>query len=336
MSTKLRNSLILLSFSLLILAGGFALIAERVVNEYVALILTRCGIWVIVAVSLNFVTGFTGQLALGQAGFMSAGAYGCAITMMQLGFPLPLAMLSGGLVAAMFGLVVGYPTLKLSGDYLAIVTLGFGEIIKVILNNLEGLTGGPTGLKGIPSFVDPNAPPAFLQGKAYLPAMSFLIVMVTLFIVLALITALMRSSFGRAIVSVREDEIAARAMGIRTKRLKILAFAGSAFIAGIGGALYAPFYNFLQPDNFNFMVSIDFLIIVVLGGLGSVTGTVIAGFVLVSMQESLRFLSDYRMVIYPLILIVIMIFRPSGLMGRKEISIVGLFNRLRTRKGGAA
>ncbi|HPO98883.1 MAG TPA: branched-chain amino acid ABC transporter permease, partial [Bacillota bacterium] len=216
--------------------------------------------------------------------------------------------------------LIGFPTLRLRGDYLAIVTLGFGEIIRVTMVYLEKLTGGAAGLKGVPAFT------TVIELR---PMLSFVWVYCFLVIVVILISNLIKSSPGRAIISVREDEIASNAMGINVFYYKMLAFVLSAFIAGIGGGLYAPFYRYLNPTSFNFMKSIDFIIIVVLGGMGSITGTIISGFVVTYLQEFLRFLEDFRLVIYALVLILMMLFRPTGLMGNKEFSITNLFAKIK-------
>jgi branched-chain amino acid transport system permease protein len=297
-------------------AGFAAAIIGGVIDAYTAQVLTLGGINVMVALSLNLISGFTGQLALGQAGFMAVGAYTTACLLMRLQFGLLPAITGGGLVTAGFGLLIGFPTLKLRGDYLAIVTLGFGELIMV---NLESLTGGAAGLKGIPSFT---------AAVSLRPGLSFLWVYLFLVLTLIIVANLIRSSPGRAVLAVREDEIAANAMGINVFYYKMLTFTLAAFIAGIAGGLYAPFFRYLNPTMFNFLKSCDFLIIVVLGGMGSITGTVLAGLGLTYLQEFLRIVSDYRMVLYPLLLILMMIFRPSGMMGNREWT--GLPSAVRT------
>lgn len=281
-----------------------ALVYGEIIDEYTAHILTFGAINVIVALSLNLISGFTGQLALGHAGFMAIGAYSSALLTIGLHLPLFVSIILGGLITSLFGLAIGFPSLRLRGDYLAIVTLGFGEIIRVIMINLEGLTGGAAGLKGIPSLSsDPH----------WGPIVSLLWVFVFLIGITALIHNLFQSSYGRALVSIREDESAASVMGVNTFYYKMFSFTLSAFIAGIGGGLYAFFFGYLNPTMFNFLRSCDFLVIVVLGGMGSLSGTIVTGFALTYLQEFLRFLQDYRLVVYPLLLILIMLFRPAGL-----------------------
>lgn len=301
-----KNFLIPFAFAALGLIAVIALMYVGILDEYTAQILTFAAINVIIALSLNLISGFTGQLALGHAGFMAIGAYSTAVLIMKLNIPIFPAILIGGIITAAFGIVIGFPTLRCKGDYLAIVTLGFGEIIRVIMINTESITGGAAGLKGIPSFSnDINLS----------PMISFIWVYLFMVGIIILISNLIKSSHGRAIVSIREDEIAANAMGINVFYYKMFAFTLSAFIAGIGGGLYALLFGYLNPTMFSWLKSMDFLIIVVLGGMGSIVGTVATGFILTYLQEFLRILQDYRLVIYPLILIFIMLFKPTGLIG---------------------
>jgi branched-chain amino acid transport system permease protein len=321
MSKKMNTIVSTLTVALFLIILN-VLVMLRVIDEYTSQVLTIAGINVIIAVGLNLISGFTGQLALGHAGFMAVGAYTTAALMMKLSLPISLAVIGGALVSALFGFLIGLPTLRLRGDYLAIVTLGFGEIIRVIMINLPSLTGGPAGLKGIPTFT---------TDYFWRPVISFGLVYLVLTLVVVLLNNLLKSSHGAAIISIREDEIAANAMGINVFYYKIFAFTLSAFIGGLGGALYAPFFGYLSPNMFNFQKSVEFLIIVVLGGMGNLTGTVLAGISLTYLQEILRFLKDYRLVIYPVILIIVMIFQPSGIMGlfgNKEFSLTRLVSRL--------
>jgi len=286
------------------------LISANIINDYMQATIATICINIILAVSLNLITGFTGQFSLGHAGFMSIGAYVCAITTIRipttLGFILGVFL--GASVAALIGCLVGLPTLRLRGDYLAIATLGMSEIIRIIFLNLK-ITNGAAGLNGIPQFVN----------------------WVWLFIFTAgtilLITNFLKSSHGRACISIREDEIAAEAMGINTTKYKVLSFTIGAFCAGIAGALYASYYYFLKPDLFGFLKSIDILVIVVLGGMGSISGSILAAILLALISTFLQSFPEVRMVFYSLLLVVIMIFRPQGLMGSKEISL-SVFSKL--------
>ena len=311
-------------FLCLVLLVLASLIYLRIIDEYTVQILTSAAINVIIALSLNLISGFAGQLALGHARFMAIGAYSTAALVMQLQvFKLP-AILAGGLVTAVFGFVVGFPTLRLKDDYLAIVTLGFGEIIRVLMINAEKITGGAAGLKGIPSFS---------ANMSLNPVVSFIWVFLFMIGIIILLSNLIQSSHGRAIISIGEDEIASNAMGINVFYYKMFSFTLSAFIAGIGGGLYALFFGYLNPTMFNFLKSCDFLVIVVLGGMGSIFGTVATGFVLTYLQEFLRFLQDYRLVIYPLILIIIMLFKPTGLIGLVEDFKTGRSHTISGQKG---
>lgn len=286
-----------------------ALISVGVINNYLfATMMTIC-INIILATSLNLVVGFTGQLALGHAGFMAIGAYTCAIITMRVdgvgGFLL--GVFAGAALAAVVGFLVGLPTLRLRGDYLAIATLGMAEIIRVAITNM-GITNGAAGLSGIPRHVDWNWMFGFLA------------------LTLVFLWHYIRSSHGRRAIAVREDEIAAEAIGINTTRAKVQTFTIAAFFAGIGGALYASYFYVLQPDQFGFLKSIDILVIVVLGGLGSMSGSIIAAVLLAVVSTALAQFSDIRNIIYALILVLIMIFRPGGIMGSREVSL-GIFAR---------
>jgi branched-chain amino acid transport system permease protein len=293
------------------------LIRFNIIDAYTAQILTLSGINAIMALSVNIICGITGQLSLGQAGFMAIGAYSTILLTTDLGIPLPVSIIFAGLITAFFGFLIGFPTLKLEGDYLAIVTLGFGEIIRVVLVNLKKWTGGPNG-KQFPTFLTLN------------PWLAYLVIIGTLTLLIILVQNFIRSTYGRAILAVREDEIAANSTGISVFKYKMIGFVIASFVAGIGGALYAPFIGFVKPEQASFTKSIDYLIFVVLGGMGSTTGSVLAAFVLTYLQEFLRFLQNYRLLIYPVILILVMIFRPQGLLGMKELSFVRIYDKMRT------
>ena len=270
------------------------------------------GINVLLAVSLNLVNGISGQFSLGHAGFMSIGAYVSAYLSMNVfsGIEIPffqmlLSLVSGGIVAGFFGYLIGLPTLRLKGDYLAIVTLGFGEIIRVVILNINAV-GGARGLPGIPK----------LSSFSWVFGLSF----ITVFFIFRL----MKSYHGRALLAVREDEIAAESMGVNTTSQKVRAFAMSSFFAGTAGSLFAHYLTFLNPQSFDFNKSFEIVTMVVLGGLGSTSGAVIAGLSLTILREALRPLQeithvDLRMVIYSLLLILMMLTRPNGLLGTKEI-----------------
>lgn len=293
------------------------LTAGGILDRYQAMILIPVGYNIILAVSLNLAAGYLGQLPLGHAGFMSIGAYASALFTMSVDLPaaieFPLSLVIGAVAAGLFGILIGLPALRLRGDYLAIITLGFGEIIRVIILNVK-FTGGAYGLKGIPRYTNIS--------------WVFLFVVITIYV----IDRIMKSRHGRAILSIREDEIAAETSGISTTKYKVLAFAVSAMFAGIAGGLYAHYIGILDPKNFDFMRSVEILVMVVLGGMGSMVGSVISATALTIMPELLRGFEDYRMIIYSLVLVLVMIFRPSGLLGRREFSLVGTINRLLSRK----
>ncbi len=292
----------------LTLAGAILIVLVNVLlisgkmPAYYRGILGFVGINIILAVSLNLINGITGQFSLGHAGFMAIGAYVSALISIHLKWPLYLALICGGLAAAFLGIVIGLPTLRLKGDYLAIATLGMGEIIRVVLLNLD-ITKGARGLTGIPRTT------------------SIYLVELVAFITIIFMVNLMRSTHGRALLSIREDEIAAEAMGINVTYYKVFAFAAGAFFAAVAGGLFAHLMGYIAPKNFDFMRSIEILVMVVLGGLGSITGSVIATIVLTILPEALRGFAEYRMVLYSALLIVIMLFRPQGLMGTRELQI---------------
>ncbi|MBI1805726.1 MAG: branched-chain amino acid ABC transporter permease [Ignavibacteria bacterium] len=276
------------------------------INPYYFQIIIYIGINIILATSLNLINGFAGQFSLGHAGFMSLGAYTASLVSSTLhassGNPvdiliLPLALLLGGAVAALAGLLVGIPTLRLKGDYLAITTLGFGEIIRVVIQNLNFL-GGARGFTGIPKLAN------------------FFWVFSVVSIVVFAISNLINSTYGKGFLAVRDDEIAAQAMGINTTKYKVIAFITGAFFAGIAGGLYAHFISYINPQQFSFIKSIEIVVMVIIGGMGSTVGVIIAAIVLTILPEALRGIAEYRMVIYSLMLVVIMISRPQGLFGK--------------------
>jgi branched-chain amino acid transport system permease protein len=281
---------------------------DHVLNPYHLQIIGYIGINIILAVSLNLINGITGQFSLGHAGFLAVGAYvSAAVTLFvwpagrATGLEFVVALLAGGAAAALAGLLVGVPTLRLRGDYLAIATLGFGEIIRVVILNTDAV-GGARGLSGIPVL----ATFAGIYTCAVLCVVS--------------IWRLVYSQRGLAFFAIREDEIAATAMGIDTTRYKILAFTVGAFWAGLAGGLLAHFIGYIHTNSFTFLRSVEIVVMVVLGGLGSITGAVLAAVILTLLPEVLRFGAEYRMVIYSLLLIGLMLTRPTGLMGGSEIT----------------
>jgi branched-chain amino acid transport system permease protein len=290
----------------LVLCFLVSLFANQI-NAYWLFISYDIGINIILAVSLNLINGYTGQFSLGHAGFMAVGAYTAAVITNQFGELNPLAsgavflgaLLAGGLAAAIAGLLVGIPTLRLRGDYLAIVTLGFGEIIRVIFQNMEKV-GGARGLSVVHGWTN------------FFWAFGF--AAVTVYVV----TALVHSTYGRGFIAVRDDELAAAAMGVSTTRYKVTAFVIGAFFAGTAGGLYAHSKQFITPGGFNFMESIAIVVMVILGGMGNNIGVIIAAVLLTLLPEFLRPVAEYRMIIYSLLLIILMLTRPQGLFSLRK------------------
>ena len=305
-----RSTIILACFAFAALFIPSLLIKFEIMDAYTAQIINLGGINAIMALSVNIICGITGQLSLGQAGFMAIGCYSTIMLNEAAGLPLSVSIIIAALITAFFGFLIGFPTLKLDGDYLAIVTLGFGEIIRVVLVNLKALTGGPNGKQ-------------FTTMMAFDANLAFFCIIGTLILLIVLIQNFIRSTYGRAILAVRDDEIAANSSGIPIFKYKMIGFVIASFVAGIGGGLYVSLIGFVKPEQASFNNSINYLIYVVLGGMGSTTGSVLAAFVLTYLQEFLRFLKNFRLLIYPVILIIVMLFRPQGLLGFKEFSFVG-------------
>ncbi len=313
----------------------FFSLANAFLDPFPMQIFKLCAINIILALSLNLLNGFTGLFSLGHAGFMSIGAYTVALLTLtadqkamnfflkpiepwlaQVSIPFLPALIIAGLVAAFFGFLIGAPALRLRDDYLAIATLGFSEIIRVVFTNLQSVTNGSLGLKGLPRFTT--------MWWAWGTAAVTVVVLVSL----------VNSSYGRAFKAIRDNEIAAEAMGIDVFRVKLLSFVISAFFAGVGGALLAHHLTTIDPKQFMFLKTFDVLLIVVLGGIGSISGSVISAVVVTIMMEALRFLDGplnliffkteglpgIRMVVFSLLLMAVILFRQQGLMGRRELS----------------
>jgi len=309
------------------LIAAFLLVGNMVVSSGAlsraqSTIVIQVGIFMILAVSLNIATGYLGQLPLGHAGFMAVGAYSGALfwrSGLLSGTPdVVIGLVVAGAVAAVFGIIIGIPALRLRGDYLAIITLGFGEIIRVAIINLSSITGGTPGLLNIPRHTN------------------FLLVYICVAITCVVIHMMMKSRHGRAILSLRENEIAAESCGIKTTYYKVMAFSVSAFFAGVAGALFAGTLGILvpSPNTFGFMASINILVMVVLGGMGSMMGSMIAAAILTSLPLVLQGLNEYRLIIYALLLIVVMIFKPSGLMGTYDFSLSFIVEKIGGRVMG--
>ncbi len=334
-----KNRLILSIVAILILIVVL-IIAEPIFGKYVSRIIKLSAIYAIAALSMNVVNGFTGLFSLGQPGFMAIGAYVTAILTLtpedkkavyymspmptfleQLHLPFIVALILGGLLAAGCAYVIGFPVLRLKGDYLAIATLGFSEIIRVVLQNMQTITNGPLGINKIPSHV------------------SMFVAFGILAAITVFILVMMKTSYGRALKAIREDEVAAEAMGVNLFKHKMLAFILSGFIAGIAGGLLASLVGAIDPTQFKFTFAYTLLLMVVLGGQGSVSGSIIGAFIITGAQEVLRFVDEpinlgfisypgiegMRMVVFSIMLMCIILFWSRGIFGNKEFSWNGLF-----------
>ena len=316
---RLKKMILMVSVFGFLLLVNYYLPARM--NPYLLQILILIGINIMLAVSLNLINGFTGQFSIGHAGFMAIGGYTSAFFTYYYGrglvqslgtflfFPwlgksivFVFALLLGGALSALAGLVVGIPSLRLKGDYLAIATLGFGEIIRVLILNIDAV-GGARGFVDIPNYTN------------------LFWVLLFMLITIIVVRNLVYSTHGRAFLSVREDEVAAEAMGINTTYYKVYAFLIGAFFAGIAGGLFGHYLMYLHTNSFTFMKSIEVIIMVVLGGMGSITGSILAAIILTVLPEVLRGVKDYRMVFYSLILIILMLTRPQGIFGVREFSL---------------
>lgn len=302
-NSRVKWNLATILILILVLVVVQLLNSFQILKAYDLQILGLVCINIMLAVSLNLINGFTGQFSIGHAGFFGIGAYFSAYLTVFHNFPFYLALLAGGLLAAIIGIVIGLPALRLKGDYLAIATLGFGEIIRVVILNIPAV-GGARGFSGI--------------GRETSFALTYVLAILTIIVTKHFI----ESRHGRACIAIREDELASDSLGINPTYYKVMAFAIGALIAGIAGGLFSHYMQYISPTptQIGFQKSIDVLIMVVLGGLGSITGSVIAATILTLIPEVLRGFAEYRMVIYPILLILIMLFRPSGLLGGKELS----------------
>lgn len=315
MNNERKNDLLLLLGGIAIFAVLEGTMTAGLVGSFWKLNITLIGINIILAASLNLINGYTGQFSLGHAGFMAVGAYIGVILTTNFHLPLIVAMLAGGAAAALLGALIGLPTLRLSGDYLAIATLGLGEIIRIVIMNIQ-YVGGAAGFSGIPHLT------------------TFPWVFFTMLFTLFFIKNFVNSTHGRACIAIRENEIAAAAMGINTTKYKVMAFTIGAAFAGIAGVLFAHCFYIISPSSFTFMQSFNYLIMVVLGGLGSLTGSVAGAFVVTALSAALADWPEFRMIIYALALIFLMFYRPQGLFGYVEISSLPPFSRLSFLKGG--
>lgn len=297
-----------------------SMIQFGILNRYYSTILVSILIAIIMATSLNIATGFLGQLVLGHAGFMAIGAYTAALVALALRDSVPsdlllfiISSLAAVVTTSIAGLAVGTPALRLRGDYLGIMTLGFGEIVRVIITNLE-ITNGAQGLS-VPKI------------------MTFPMAFWTTVLIVTTIYLFMSSRHGRAILSIREDEIASESVGVNITKYKILGFVLASLFGGVGGSIYAFQFGFLAPTAFGFIKSVDIFVIVVLGGMGSLSGAIIAAVFLTYLPEVLREFEKYRLLLYSMLLIATMLYRPQGLMGTKEFSLDGSMKTVKAKIG---
>ncbi len=273
------------------------------------------GIYIILTLSLNIIVGYTGLPALGHAAFFCIGAYTSSLLALNIGLSPWIGLLIGACIAALSGVIIGYPAVRLKGDYLALATFGLGVIIYSIAKNWISLTRGPMGLPGIPGFS--------VFGFQFSDILSYLIlVLVFVIITVFIINRIVNSPFGRILRSIREDEIASEALGKNTIKYKLMVFVIGAFFAGIAGSLYAHYITFIDPSSFTVMESITILLMVIFGGMGSISGSVVGALILVVLPELLRFLgmpssiaAPMRQMIYGLLLVILMLKRPQGIMG---------------------
>lgn len=307
LDSKKRN---ILAIGFVVLVGLVPFILMN--NTYALRTAVLVLIYIVLALSLNFVIGFAGQLSLGHSAFYAIGAYTTAILTVTYGVPFWIALLLSGLVSAVFGLLLGIPTLRLKGDYLAITTIGFSEILRLVLINWASFTRGPAGIPGIPS---PTIFGFTLSTNTSYYYILYILALITIFISYRLIN----SRLGRGLVAVKDDEIAAEAMGINPTFLKIMAFVLGAAIAGLAGGVFASFIHYVNPDNFTYMESVVILTMVVLGGVGSIPGVVVGATVLTILPEALRGISTYRYAIYGILLVMMMIVRPQGIISAASL-----------------
>ncbi|SDW60698.1 branched-chain amino acid ABC transporter permease [Tepidimicrobium xylanilyticum] len=294
---------------LIYLIVGILLVAPFLISRYPYILRTSIVaiMYVVLALSLNFVLGFAGQLSMGHSAFYGIGAYVTALLMVNFKVSFWIAFIASAIVAGFFGFLLGVPTLRLKGDYLAITTIGFGEILRLILVNWIEVTRGPAGIPGIPS-------PKIFGFTINNNIGYYYIILLLAFFTVFISSRLLHSRLGQGFIAVRDDEIAAEAMGINSTYLKILAFVLGAAIAGMAGSFFATFVHYVNPDNFTYMESVTILCMVVLGGLGSIPGVILGAIVLTILPEALRGIALYRYAIYGLLLILMMINRPGGMI----------------------
>ncbi len=314
MNTIRKNDLLLIGLGIVVFAVLQGMMTEGLIGAFWKLNIFIICINIILSASLNLINGYTGQFSLGHAGFMAVGAYVGVVLTTNFHWPFLLALVAGGAAAALLGCLIGLPTLRLNGDYLAIATLGLGEIIRIVIMNIQ-YVGGAAGFTGIPHLT--TFPWVFF-------VMLFTLIVVKNFV---------NSTHGRACIAIRENEIAAEAMGVNTTKYKVIAFTIGAAFAGVAGGLFAHCFYIINPSSFTFMQSFNYLIMVVMGGLGSLTGSIAGAFVVTFISAALASWPEFRMIIYALALILLMFYRPQGLFGYIELTQIGIVQRLKLKGG---
>lgn len=296
----------------LIVVGVLAAVPLFDANPYTLHVLSLVGIYAIVAMGLNLLFGYTGQISLGHAAYFAVGAYTSGLLTLQAGMPFAVGIVAAAALCVVLGLLVGVPSLKLEGSYLAMATIGFGEIVKMLLVNWEGVTGGPAGVSRIPH-------PSAFGFVMNTPVEKFYLLLVFTALAWVVYANLLRSHYGTRFVAVRDSAKAASGMGIDVRRTKIIAFVFSTAYAGVAGALYAHLNRYIAPDAFHLGESINFLLIVVVGGMGTLLGPLMGATIIVYLRETLLVLKDYNMLIFGLILMILMVFVPRGLVGSAQL-----------------
>ena len=312
MSPTLRS--ILANSPYLMIIALLAVIPAVVTNLYHIQIMIFIGIYIILTLSLNLLNGYVGLLSIGHAAFYGIGAYASAKLVMEVGLPFPLAMLGAGAVAGIFGYLIAKPTLRLSGIYMTLATLGFNMIFFLILQNWMSFTNGPLGIMDIP-------PPDIFGYEIETRVQYYYLIFFLVLLTVVSMHRLMTCRFGRALVSIRENELAAAAMGVHTTRYKTQAFVLAAFYAGIAGSYYAHFVKYISPDSFYIYESFILLAMLAFGGQGNLIGPVVGAAVLIIIPEIFRFLQEYRMLVYGGVLIIMMLVRRQGLLGGRDYSL---------------
>jgi hypothetical protein len=300
-------------YLLLFALAVFAILPFVFSNQYFLTIIIKIGVYICLAMGLNILTGYTGLVSLGHAGFVAIGAYASSILVVKHGFNFFAASLVGMIVAGLIGMILGLPSLRVSGTYLSIITLGFGEIIKMTAMNFTALTNGTLGIKNIPK---PNIFGFTLTVGNY---GLYYMMLITVVVVSIFCYLLVKSKTGRALQAIKTDELAATMMGININYYKVTAFVVSAMICAFGGSLYSVLIGYIDPNTFNFDVSTLILSIVILGGMGTLRGMFIGALILIAFPEVSRFLMEYRFVLYGIILVIMMRFRPQGILGYKSV-----------------